>query len=44
MNQAKNQDSNTVQTKEKLKKKNLLVGWTIGILAIALYVFVIYFK
>ena len=32
------------QDKDKLKKKNLLVGWTIGILAIALYVFVIYFK
>ncbi len=38
------QDKHVVQTKEKLKKKNLLVGWTIGILAIALYVFVIYFK
>jgi hypothetical protein len=32
------------QDKDKLKKKNLLVGWTIGVLAIALYVFVIYFK
>lgn len=39
-----NQDKNVVKTKEKLKKKNLLVGWSIGILAIALYVFVIYFK
>ncbi len=39
-----NQDKNVVQTKEKLKKKNLMVGWFIGILAIALYVFVIYFK
>lgn len=38
------QDKNLVQSKEKLKKKNLLVGWMIGILAIALYVFVIYFK
>ncbi len=32
------------QNKDKLKKKNLLVGWTIGILAVALYVFVIYTK
>lgn len=32
------------QNKDKLKKKNLLVGWTIGILAIMLYVFVIYTK
>ena len=32
------------QIKDKLKKKNLLVGWTIGILAIVLYVFVIYSK
>jgi len=39
-----NQDKKVVETKEKLRKKNLLVGWTIGILAIALYVFVIYFK
>jgi hypothetical protein len=39
-----NQDKNVVQTKEKLKKKNLMVGWAIGILAIALYIFVIYFK
>lgn len=38
------QDKNVAQTKEKLKKKNLLVGWAIGILTIALYVFVIYFK
>lgn len=38
------QDKNLMQSKEKLKKKNLLVGWIIGILAIALYVFVIYFK
>lgn len=30
--------------KEKLKRKNMLVGWTIGILAIVLYVFVIYNK
>lgn len=30
--------------KDKLKKRNLLVGWTIGILAIILYVFVIYTK
>jgi hypothetical protein len=39
-----NQEKNEVQAKEKLKKKNLLVGWIIGILAVALYVFVIYFK
>jgi hypothetical protein len=39
-----NQDKNSVQARQKLKKKNLLVGWTIGILAIALYIFVIYFK
>lgn len=32
------------QNKDKLKKKNLLVGWTIGIFAIILYVFVIYTK
>lgn len=32
------------QNKDKLKKRNLLVGWTIGILAIILYVFVIYTK
>lgn len=32
------------QNKDNLKKKNLLVGWVIGILAIALYVFVIYSK
>ena len=32
------------QNKDKLKKKNLLVGWIIGILAVALYVFVIYTK
>ncbi len=32
------------QNRDKLKKKNLLVGWAIGILAIALYVFVIYSK
>lgn len=32
------------QNKDKLKKKNLLVGWTIGILAVVLYVFVIYTK
>ena len=38
------QDKNLVQAKQKLKKKNLLVGWFIGVLAIALYVFVIYFK
>lgn len=39
-----NQDKNVAQTKEQLKRKNLIVGWIIGILAIALYVFVIYFK
>ena len=32
------------QNKDKLKKKNLLVGWAIGILALVLYVFVIYTK
>lgn len=32
------------QNKDKLKRKNLLVGWTIAIAAISLYVFVIYFK
>ena len=30
--------------KEKLKKKNLLVGCAIGIMAIAFYAFAIYFK
>lgn len=27
-----------------LKKKNLIVGWAIGILAVILYIFVIYTK
>ncbi len=44
MNQDKNQNKKIVHANEKLKKKNLMVGWSIGILAIALYVFVIYFK
>ncbi len=32
------------QNKDRLKKKNLLVGWAIGILAIILYIVVIYTK
>ncbi len=32
------------QDKEKQRRKNLLVGWTIGILAIIFYVASIYFN
>jgi hypothetical protein len=32
------------QDKEKLRRKNLLVGCSIGILALVLYVVAIYFK
>jgi hypothetical protein len=32
------------QDKQKLKRKNLLVGWSIGILAVALYVAAFYFN
>lgn len=32
------------QDKKKLKSKNLLVGWSIGLLAIMLYVVAIYFN
>jgi hypothetical protein len=31
------------QDKKKLRRKNLIVGWTIGILAVALYVSAFYF-
>lgn len=39
-----NRSKEMTQDKEKLKKKNLLVGWSVGILAIALYVVAIFFK
>lgn len=29
--------------KEKQRKKNLLIGWSIGIFALVLYVFTIFF-
>jgi len=32
------------QDKQKLRRKNLLVGWSIGLLAIMLYVVAIYFN
>ncbi len=31
------------QDKQKLRRKNLILGWTIGILAVALYVSAFYF-
>jgi hypothetical protein len=31
------------ENKDKQRKKNLLVGWSIGIFALALYVFTIFF-
>jgi hypothetical protein len=31
------------QENDKQRRKNLIVGWTIGILALALYVSAIYF-
>ncbi len=38
------QDPNMEQDKQKKHRKNLLVGWTIGILAIIFYVSAIYFR
>lgn len=38
------QDKHVEQDKQKLRRKNLLVAWTIGILAIVLYVTAIYFN
>ena len=35
---------NMEQHKQKLRRKNLLVGWSIGLLAIMLYVVAIYFN
>jgi hypothetical protein len=32
------------QDKQKLRRKNLLVAWSIGILAVALYLAAIYFN
>jgi hypothetical protein len=32
------------QDKQKQRRKNLIVGWTIGILALGLYVVSIFFK
>lgn len=32
------------QDKEKQRRKNLLVGWSIGVLAILLYIAAIYFN
>ena len=32
------------QDKQKIRRKNLLVGWSIGLLAIVLYVVAIYFN
>jgi hypothetical protein len=32
------------QDKQKLRRKNLLVGWSVGILAVALYVAAFYFN
>jgi hypothetical protein len=32
------------QDKQKSRRKNLLVGWSIGLLAIVLYVVAIYFN
>jgi hypothetical protein len=38
------QDKQAAHQKDKLKRKNLMVGWIMGILVIALYAFVIFFK
>ena len=35
---------NMEQDKQKLRRKNLIVGWSIGLLAIVLYVVAIYFN
>lgn len=32
------------QNKEKLKRKNLLVGWSMAVIALALYIAAIYFN
>jgi hypothetical protein len=32
------------QSKQKLKRKNLLVGWSMALIAIVLYVAAIYFN
>ena len=32
------------QDQQKLRRKNLLVGWSVGLLAIVLYVVAIYFN
>ena len=34
----------TEQDKQKLKRKNLLVGWGMGLVAVLLYVTAIFFK
>ena len=31
------------QDKQKLRRKNLILGWTIGVLAVALYVSAFYY-
>jgi hypothetical protein len=38
------QDPNMEQAKQKQRRKNLQVGWTIGILAIIFYAAAIYFN
>jgi hypothetical protein len=38
------QDPNMDQTKHRQRRKNLLVGWSIGILTIILYVAAFYFR
>ena len=35
---------NMEQDKQKLRRKNLIVGWSIGVLAVVLYVVAIYFN
>ena len=32
------------QNKEKLKRKNLLVGWSMAVIALVLYIAAIYFN
>lgn len=38
------QDKDSAQQKAKLKRKNLMLGWVMGLLAVALYSFVIFNK
>lgn len=38
------QDKDSAQQKDKLKRKNLMLGWAIGLLTVALYFFAILYK